>query len=126
MAKQSNKPTDVPRDDDHLEIPCVKKYKCKTLQIGETKYRTLLTSKFENRKKYIAGDPGLIISVLPGTIIDILVKSGQKIVKGQTLLIFEAMKMNNRLISSLNGEVKEIYVKKGEKISKGQSLVLIT
>ena len=126
MSKQSDKPKGHSKDGDQHEVPCFKKYKCKTLQIEGTKYRTTLTSKFENRKKYIARDPGLIISVLPGTIVEVLVKTGQKVEKGQALLIFEAMKMNNKLIAPLRGEIKEIYVKKGEKITKGQALAMIS
>lgn len=113
-------------DQDEPEIPCVKKYKCRILQIEGTRYRTMFTSKFENRKKYIAPEPGKIISVLPGTVIEIMVKKGQFVKKDQPLLIFEAMKMMNRLTAHVDGEITEIYIKKGDIISKGQALVQIS
>jgi len=108
-----------------FEVPCVKKLKCKILQIEETKYRTTFTTKFENRKKYVPVNPGKVISGLPGTIIDILVKPGKKVKQGQPLLIYEAMKMKNKVMSPIDGEVKVLNVKKGEVVCKGQVIAEI-
>ena len=107
------------------DIPCVKKLRCKILQIEGTKYRTTFTSKFENRKKYIPFDPGKIVSTLPGTIVDVFVKSGQKVKHGQPLVVYEAMKMKNKIIAPFDGKIQALNVKKGDVIIKGQLIAEI-
>lgn len=95
------------------------KPKFKTLNIDGTHYKTNLISKFENRKKYTVPDAKKIISVIPGTIIKVFVKEGQKVKRGDNLLILEAMKMQNRIKSPRPGFIKTIKVKTGEKIARG-------
>ena len=72
-----------------------------------------------------AAGSGKIKAPMPGLIVKILVKPGDKVEKGQVLLNFEAMKMENQLKSSVSGEVKEIKVVQGDKVDKGQVLVEI-
>ena len=90
----------------------------KTLEIGESEYKTLFSKKYENRKQYSPPDPKKILSVIPGTIISVLAKANQKIEPGEAIIILEAMKMMNRIILPLGGTIKKIYVKEGEKIPK--------
>ena len=108
-----------------INDPCTRKIKCKILQIEETKYRTTFTKKFENRKKYVPADPGKIYTFLPGTVLDVFMKPGQKVKQGETLLIFEAMKMNNRIDIPVDGKLKYLEVKKGDLITKGQLIAEI-
>ena len=91
---------------------------CKTLQIEETKYSTLYTKKFENRKPYKPADPKMILSYIPGTILEIFVKEGKKMEAGEPILILEAMKMRNIVTIPVSGKLKKIYVKEGETIPK--------
>jgi biotin carboxyl carrier protein len=97
----------------------------KSLNINSTLYKTRLSRKFENRKPYKPANPGLISSFIPGTIIDIMVKPGQKVKKGDELVILDAMKMQNRLKSPIDGKVMRVSVKKGDKVSKGELLLEI-
>ena len=97
----------------------------KSLNINSTIYKTRLSLKFENRKPYQPSNPGLVSSFIPGTIIDILVKPGQDVKKGDELVILDAMKMQNRLKSAIDGKVKMINVKKGDKVSKGALILEI-
>ena len=60
---------------------------------------------------------------MPGTILDILVKPGQKINKNDTLLILNAMKMENVIKTPMKGKVKTISVSKGENVNKNQLLI---
>jgi biotin carboxyl carrier protein len=90
----------------------------KTLVIHGGEYKTLLTSKYENRKVWENPDFRLVYSVLPGTIIKILVKVGQKVTKGEDLMVYEAMKMYNKMAAPLDGVVKAINVNQGDKIPK--------
>jgi len=65
----------------------------------------------------------VVISFIPGTVLEILVEAGQEVKKGDNLMILEAMKMQNHLKCALDGRVKKIAVKKGEKVSKGTLLL---
>jgi len=97
--------------------------KFKTLQIEETKYRTLYTEKFVNRKKWITPDEKKIYSFLPGTINKIFIKKGQTVRSGSKMLILEAMKMKNTLQVPTGGTIKNIHVEEGQKVAKGELLV---
>jgi biotin carboxyl carrier protein len=125
MTTKSKTDSDNMNRKEKFEIPSVKRNIYKILQIEDTKYRTTFTSKFVNRKKYVFVDPGKIISCLPGTIVEMMVKPGQKVTQGQHMVIYEAMKMKNIITAPLDGKVKILNVKKGEVISKGQLIAEI-
>ncbi len=93
------------------------------LNINSSLYKTRLSSKFLNRKPYKPADPKMILSFIPGTVLDILVKKGQAVKKGDDLMILDAMKMQNKLICNTDGTVKNIFVNKGDKVSKGTMLL---
>jgi len=60
---------------------------------------------------------------MPGLVVRLLVQAGDLVEKGQVLLNFEAMKMENQLKSPGAGTVKLISVQPGDKIEKGQILI---
>jgi len=62
---------------------------------------------------------------MPGLILDIKVEEGQAIQKGDTLLILEAMKMENILKAPNEGVVKTIIAKKGTNVEKNQILIVL-
>ena len=66
-----------------------------------------------------------IQSPLPGIILDIRCKVGDTVKKGQTLMILEAMKMENNILSDGNGKITEILVQKGDSVLEGAELVVI-
>lgn len=70
-------------------------------------------------------DQGKVIAPMPGLVVKVLVKPGQKIVKGEGVLIVEAMKMENEIRSPLDGEVKEIRVKEKQAVEKNEILAII-
>ena len=88
----------------------------KNLVIQGAVYKTTYTKKFENRLNYISPDPNEIYSFIPGTIIDIFIKTKQKVKEGETLLLLEAMKMENQVRMPFNGEIVKIHIKKGQTI----------
>ena len=69
------------------------------LNIDNSLYQTRISTKFKNRIKYKPADPNLILSFIPGTVVEIFAKAGQRVKKGDLLLILDAMKMQNRLKS---------------------------
>ncbi len=89
------------------------------LNIDTSLYKTRISASFANRKSCQPADPHIITSFIPGTILDILVKTGQSVKKGDDLMILDAMKMQNVLRSSVDGRIKTIAVNKGDKVSKG-------
>lgn len=95
----------------------------KFLNIDGSLYKTNLSRKFENRNKYQPLDPKMIVSFIPGTVLDIMVAEGQSVEKGDHLMILDAMKMQNKLKSAIAGRIKKILVNKGDKVSKGTLLI---
>jgi biotin carboxyl carrier protein len=63
---------------------------------------------------------------LPGLVLDMLVKEGDAVKAGQTLLVMEAMKMENQIQAPFDGTVKKIFVQKGANISEGDKLIEIS
>ena len=68
---------------------------------------------------------GVVKSPLPGVVIDVNCKVGDTIKKGQTLLVLEAMKMENTIPSDREGVVTEIKINKGDSVLEGADLVII-
>jgi biotin carboxyl carrier protein len=60
---------------------------------------------------------------MPGLVFDIKVQVGDTIAKGDTVLVLEAMKMENMLKAPGDGVIKNIKVNKGEAVEKNQILV---
>ncbi|MDR0506510.1 MAG: biotin/lipoyl-binding protein [Dysgonamonadaceae bacterium] len=64
-------------------------------------------------------------SPLPGIILEISVKAGDAVKKGQKVLVLEAMKMENVINADRDGIVKEVKVNKGDSVLEGADLVII-
>jgi len=93
--------------------------------IDATKYKTKITNKFKNRKKWDASNRGAVYSDFPGTVLKVDVQKGDNIEKGDRLYIYDAMKMKNRAYSPRDGKVKEVYISENDIIKKGQLLFVI-
>jgi biotin carboxyl carrier protein len=70
-----------------------------------------------------SGKVNNIKAPMPGLIIDLKVKSGDVVKAGDSLLILEAMKMENIIKSPGEGVVKSVKIKKGESVEKNQVLI---
>jgi biotin carboxyl carrier protein len=64
-----------------------------------------------------------IKSQMPGKIVRILVKAGEEVKKGQSLLVMEAMKMENEIKSPQDGIIKDVKVTEGQAIETGSELI---
>ncbi len=66
-----------------------------------------------------------VLCPMPGTIINVLVKSGDAVKKGAVLLILEAMKMENEIQAAEDGIVASINAKKGDTVNADDILLTI-
>ena len=62
---------------------------------------------------------------MPGKIIDVLVREGSTILRGEPLVILEAMKMQNELISPANGTIEKVHAKPNTNVMKDDLLIEI-
>lgn len=62
---------------------------------------------------------------LPGKILKVNVKQGDKVAEGDELLTIEAMKMENPILAPLGGEIKEVNVTAGQSVKAGDILTVI-
>ncbi|MFO7842634.1 MAG: acetyl-CoA carboxylase biotin carboxyl carrier protein subunit [Bacteroidales bacterium] len=116
-SKSDNKET-APDEKDETQ-----KKRFKTFVVDGDKYRTLLTDKFKNRKKWEEPDERKIYSEIPGTVIKIHVEEGQKVKEGDLMMVLEAMKMKNKILFLSDGVVKKIHIKESERIPKGKLIM---
>ena len=64
-------------------------------------------------------------SPMPGTVLDVQVKPGDYVHAGETLLVLEAMKMENAIVAPKDAKVVEVFVIKGQTVESGTSLVAL-
>lgn len=68
---------------------------------------------------------GEIVAPIPGRIMDVKVKVGDLVTKGQTVATMEAMKMENNIVSTMDGFVQEIRVQKDSEVATDQVIMII-
>ena len=97
-------------------------------QVKTTKTPKLVRSKpvqtKETKPKPAAGF-SKIEAPLPGTIFKVMVKKGDAVKKGQTILIMEAMKMENNVLAEKDGKINKVHVAEGDSVLQGDILVEI-
>jgi len=93
--------------------------------IDETEYSTHSTPSFDKKQKWEHPDDRIVKSIIPGTIVEVFVKEGDKVVDGAAMLVIEAMKMNNQIKFGRSGVVDKILVKKGDVVTKGHHLITL-
>ena len=60
---------------------------------------------------------------LPGTITKVIAQAGQKVKKGDVLIVMEAMKMANDIVAEADGTVKAVCVSVGQSVNQGDALI---
>jgi pyruvate carboxylase subunit B len=63
---------------------------------------------------------------MPGQVLRILVKQGQQVKTGDSLVVLEAMKMEQTIRTTINGVVQSVLVTTGQVVAPGQMLVQIS
>lgn len=95
------------------------------IHVGGRTYKTMYTKKFMERKVWKEPNANEIFSILPGSVESILVKKGDKVKKGDRLMIYEAMKMKNIISAPFDATIEMINVENGDKLPKGNLLILL-
>ncbi len=68
---------------------------------------------------------GMIVSPIPGHILEVCVAVGDNVLAGQKLLVLEAMKLENAITAEVAGVVKKIMVSTGDAVTHGQNMIEI-
>ena len=74
--------------------------------------------------KLVSGVAKDLKAPMPGLVLDVLVKPGDSVKKGDSILVLEAMKMENNIKAAADAVIKKIAVRKGNAVEKNQVLVL--
>lgn len=77
----------------------------------------------EKKETLIDSNAIEVNSPIQGTILDVLVKQGQVVKKGDVLVMIEAMKLENEVNAPSDGEIVEVCVSKGQNVTSNQLLV---
>ena len=68
---------------------------------------------------------GWLVAPMPGKVIDLKVKVGSKVKKGDTLVILEAMKMEHQVKASKDGKITKVLIKKDDQLENGALLMVL-
>ena len=114
------------------------------LSVNGTPYVVTVDQEIKQQKKTVVSSPrpqaapaaapkaapaaaagAKVTTPLPGTILDVYVNVGDAVKAGQTVVLLEAMKMENNIEADTAGTVKEVKVRKGDSVLEGDVLVVI-
>ncbi len=103
-----------------------KSYRVELEEIEQVDSAPLEEKRKQETKKIVNNDGGKeVVSPIQGQVTNIKVKVGDKVQKGDVLLIIEAMKLENEVVSPFEGEVKEILVSKGQNVKAKEPIIII-
>ena len=98
-------------------------------EIKTTKTPTIVRTELPKKEPSVKPkkDAGVtpVKAPLPGNILDINVKTGDTVKKGDVLLIMEAMKMENKVLCEKDGVIKDIKVSNGDAVLQNDVLIEI-
>jgi acetyl/propionyl-CoA carboxylase alpha subunit len=72
-----------------------------------------------------AGLAGSLVAPMPGSILRVLVETGQQVIPGQPLVVLEAMKMEHQVVAPSGGTVTQVLVSPGNQVTTGQALLVL-
>ena len=103
-----------------------KSYRVELEEIEQVDSAPLEEKRKQETKKIVNNDGGKeVVSPIQGQVTNVKVKVGDKVQKGDVLLIVEAMKLENEVKSNFDGVVKEIKVTKGAMVANKDELVIL-
>ena len=103
-----------------------KSYRVELEEIEQVDTAPLEEKKKQETKKIINNDGAKeVVSPIQGQVTNLKVKVGDKVKKGDVLLIIEAMKLENEVVSPFEGQVAEILVTKGQNVKAKEPIIII-
>ncbi len=99
------------------------------IRVNGNKYTVQLKDKYDDLLKELGIEIGSFAKVknlkapMPGLVVDVRVKEGDAVKKGDALVVLQAMKMENIIKSPTEGSIKIIHIKKEDVIEKNQILI---
>lgn len=102
-----------------------KVYEVEVEAVNEVSGTIATPTKSESKPVQKAGNGTKIEAPMQGLIVSVDVEVGQKVKAGDTLVVIEAMKMENPIVASVDGVIESIVVKKGDTIDGGALILTI-
>lgn len=99
------------------------------VKVNGSIYKIAIEDQFDQLLKQLGMDNLAAAKVqqikapMPGLVLNVLVREGDEVRKGDSLLVLEAMKMENMIKSPTDGIIKKIVIKKGDKVEKNEILI---
>ena len=103
-----------------------KSYRVELEEIEQVDSAPLEEKRKQETKKLVNNDGGKeVVSPIQGQVTNVKVKVGDKVQKGDVLLIVKAMKLENEVVSPFEGQVAQILVTKGQNVKAKEPIVII-
>ena len=103
-----------------------KSYRVELEEIEQVDSAPLEEKRKQETKKIVNNDGGKeVVSPIQGQVTNVKIKVGDKVQKGDVLLIVEAMKLENEVVSPFEGQVAEILVSKGQNVKAKEPIIII-
>jgi biotin carboxyl carrier protein len=99
------------------------------IRVNGTPYHIAIQDQYDLLLKQLGLDTTMASKVqeikapMPGMVLNVMVQEGQEVNKGDSLLVLEAMKMENIIKSPASGTVKKVLISKGLKVEKNEILI---
>lgn len=106
-----------------------KEDKTSVLKVNGNLYNVSIEDQYDQLLKQLGMDTTLASKVkeikapMPGLVLSIIADEGTEVSKGDSILVLEAMKMENIIKSPTDGKIKKVFVGKGDKVEKNQVLI---
>lgn len=97
--------------------------KYEILETENGSYSTTFNKVHTMRKGWVAPNPKHIYTLMPGMMVELRVKAGDTVKKGDCLLLFKAMKMNNNILAPYDGVIKSVAAELNVNLTKGTLLL---
>ncbi len=87
---------------------------------------SISSEKTTRQKKPIKStEPGVVVTPIAGKIIDVKVKTGERVSEDTVVALLESMKMVTEIKAGVRGVVEKVYVEKGKTVNRGEKIVKI-
>jgi biotin carboxyl carrier protein len=101
----------------------------RSVRVGPTAFSVVLNARqrrgTEDERGHAGSGPQRIMAPMPGKIVRVAVTAGSAVRARQTVVVIEAMKMENELRAGRDGTVGELHAKEGASVEAGELLVVI-